>query len=280
MATNTRAFLGSAILLLLVVGTSDTKSFGGTVAIADSFAGQITYVPPSFTAANHPLVVAGDWVVGSFSYLPVSQTKGSLGLYNYTGPANTSGYVPTFTFSIYTVTNNAGVITLQNQVFTDSFTGNTAAPADYYAIQLAYHAAGTSSKSGTTMDVKADSIAFQSAPFSATGVPAIDLTLYNPTNHLDPAQGTGYTSTSLPLPDQATLTNYFASSNGKSQGLFTYDPDGTSILTDVTYTWDPNTQSQPQFMMIPEPPGVVMGLLAIAICTAGFCVSRCKQWAA
>ncbi len=279
MVTNARAFLGSAVLLLLVTATWGTKSFGGTQPMIDGFAGQITYVPPSFTAANHPLVVAGDWVVGSFTYLPVAQTKGSLGLYNYTGTANTSGYVPTFTFSIYTVTNNAGVITLKSQVFTDSFTGNTAAPADYYAIQLAYHPAGSTSTSGTTMDIKADSIAFQSSPFSSTGKAAIDLTLYNPTNHLDPAQGTGYTSSFLPLPDQVTLSNFFVSSNGKSQGVFTYDPDGTSVITDVTYIWNPNTQSQPQ-LMVPEPPGLVMGLLAIAICTAVFCVSRRRQWAA
>ncbi|MGO9467802.1 MAG: hypothetical protein ACLQIB_49700 [Isosphaeraceae bacterium] len=276
MRTKARALLGSAILLLLATGTWEAKSFGASqVAIMDSFAGQITYVPASFTAANHPYVVAGDWIVGTFSYEPVAQTKGSPGLYNYTGSANTSGYVPTFSFAIYTVTNNAGVITLQNQVLTDSFTGNTLGPADYYAVQLTYHAAGTSSTSGTTLNVKADSVAFQSSPFSTTGTAPINFTLYNPTNAFDTTPG-AYTSSNLPLPDQTTLTGDFASSNGKSQGVFTYDPGGTSIITDITYTWNPYTQFQPQFM-VPEPPGLVLGLLAIAICTAGFGVSRRRR---
>jgi len=282
MRTKGRALLGAAILLLLVTVTWDTKSFGGSTPIIDSFAGPITYVPASFTN-NHPTVVAGDWLVGTFSYLPVAETKNT-GLYNYTGSANTSGYVPTFSLSIYTVTSNNGIITLASQVYTDSFTGNTGPPADYYAIQITYHAAGPY-PAGSTMNVMSDSVAFQSQPFSKTGVPAINLSLTNPTNGYDATSGV-YTSSNLPLPDQTTLSNDFSSYasgtpgyGGKTQGLFTYDPDGTSILADVDYTWNPNLQGQPTFM-IPEPSGLVMGLLAIAVCTAGFSVSRRKLWAA
>ncbi len=262
------------------MGAWNGESFGGITPIVDSFAGPITYVPSSFTTA-HPQVVAGDWVVGTFSYAPLS---GKNGLYNYTGSDNTSGYVPTFSMAIYTVTTKNGVVTLQSQVYSDAFTGNTGPNADYYAIQITYHAAGPY-PAGSTMNVMSDSVAFQDEPYSKTGVPAINLSLTNPTNGYDSTPNV-YTASNLPLPDQTTLTDDFSSYasgtpgyGGKLQGVFTYDPDGTSLLANVNYTWNPNVQGQPTFY-IPEPPGLVMGVLAIAVCTAAFSISRRKLRAA
>jgi hypothetical protein len=130
------------------------------------------------------------------------------------------------------------------QQFSDSFTGNTSPPADYYAIKLTYHS------TGTTMDIMGDTVYKQGLGVTGPGPPpAYDLTLTNPTN------AGGYTPTNLPLPNATTINNFFVTA-----GHLGWDPDGQSFDAIIT---EFNGQA------VPEPSSIVMGSLAIVACAAG-----------
>ena len=129
------------------------------------------------------------------------------------------------------------------QVFTDSYSGNVNA---YYFAKLTY----ISSTAGTTLDLKGDTVYKQGLGVTGPGPPpAFDLTLNNPTN------GGGYTASHLPLPTPSTISNFIS-----SPGTLAWDPDGQSFVADI--------------YMVPEPSSLILAILALVTCTAGFLVSR------
>jgi hypothetical protein len=129
------------------------------------------------------------------------------------------------------------------QVFTDSYSGNVSA---YYLAKLTY----ISSTAGTTLDLKGDTVYKQGLGVTGPGPPpAFDLTLSNPNN------GGGYTASHLPLPTPSTISNFIS-----SPGTLAWDPDGQSFVADI--------------YMVPEPSSLILAILALVTCTAGFLVSR------
>jgi hypothetical protein len=265
MRRNGRALYQSAFLLLLLGSTWNTRSFGGTVN--DMFAGFIT--GPTAGTTMPKGVVVGDFVVGNILY-PSTQPAKSLGNYDF------SGGVPntyTLAFKIYTST------AMTTQVFADGFTGNTmAGTGNYFDALLVFHAAGAY-PNGTTIDITGDST-YKLAlgqTFATTGIPAFDLTLYNPTNSFGSTKGV-YTSKNLPLPDQTTLLSDFAATVS-TPGHLAWDPTGLSFNADIDFLWATGTPP-PNFGSVPEPSSFISGLIAVAICTASIGVVRCKNCAA
>jgi hypothetical protein len=205
--------------------------------ITYNFTGTIETVSTAATDATG--VVAGDTISGSFAY--DSTQTGSSGLYIFTD----SSKVHSFTCKIF---NSSDA-----QVFTDSFSGFLSA---YYAIKVAYGV--TTSPlypgiSGTQMDIMGDTIYKQGLGVTGPGPPpAFDLTLFNPGNAGNPP------STHLPDSSASGIRNFVA-----NKAQLTWDPPNQSFTANVVFP-------------IPEPSGLVLGMIGILSCTVGFVTTRSK----
>jgi len=240
-------------LLLLVVSTWGGKSFGGSSqSINENFAGWVTF------STNQGLVQSGYFVDGNFQYSGTSKltTGNGTATYDFSGESKTAY---TASFGVFTDS------TMQTEIYSDTFTGTNSGSYDHFNVVMAFKPSAY--PTGTTMTVSAD--LGKNEALQQTSPLAFVMTLYNPTNTFD--TGT-YNASNLPLPDQTTINKYFTPT-GNRFGLLVYDPDGLTFNTDVEYTWQ-NGTPPPIFNAIPEPSSLVMGLLALGICTAGFCVSR------
>jgi hypothetical protein len=208
-------------------------------SVSYTYSGSIVSVSTAAMTATG--VVVGDTITGSFTYDPTQ--GGSGGLYTFTG-STTKAH--NFALKIF---NSSG-----GQQFSDSFTGNTSPPADYYAIQLTFH---TPANNGTTLDLMGDTVYKQGLGVTGPGPPpAYDLTLHNPTN------AGGYSATNLPLPNATLITNFV-----KATGVLNWDPEGQhfkAILHDFRQT-------------VPEPSSRVLAILTIMTCTVVYLVSRRKR---
>jgi hypothetical protein len=222
--------------MVLLAGSLVSELSAATI-VSVNFSGSITSVSSAATEATG--VIVGNTITGSFSYDSTQSGNTSTGDFTFTG----SGKAHTMTFKIF---NSAG-----QQVFTDSYSGNTTA---YYAAKLTF----ISSSSGTTLDLKGDTIYKQGLGVTGAGPPpAFDLTLNNPTN------GGGYTSGHLPLPTTSTISNFL-----RTTGSLEWDPHDqnfTAIINEF------NGQS-----VVPEPSSLVLAILAMLTCTVGFSISRRK----
>jgi hypothetical protein len=231
MRIRNRAFLQSTLLLSLVAGPLLPELSAGIISY--SFSGRIIEVSQAATDATK--VVVGNTITGAFAYDPTQ--AGSAGNFTFTG----SSKIHTMTFKIF---DSAGT-----QVFTDSYSGNATA---YYFNKVAF-----SSTTGTTLDIKGDTVYKQGLGVTGPGPPpAFDLALFNPTN------AGGFSATNLPLPTSTTITNFV-----KTTGTLDWDPSGQSFGADITSFND---------QTVPEPTSLVMAVLAILTCTAGCLISRRK----
>jgi hypothetical protein len=231
MKIRAMALAGTTLGLSLAVGPFIRPATAGSV-VAYNFSGKIQTVSQQATTATG--VVVGDTITGSFSY-DYTQT-GSGGVYNFTG----SSKIHTLAFKIFDASNN--------QIFTDQYTGNsTLQTAGYYAAKVTY----TSSTNTANLDLVGDTIYKQGLgqTFFNTGIPAFDLTITYPNS-------TGFSSTSLPLPNTTVITKFVSNS-----GLLTWDPDGQNFTAIVHFS-------------VPEPPGLLLGVLSILTCAGGSAVIR------
>jgi hypothetical protein len=203
--------------------------------VAVSFSGTIQTVSQEATAATG--VVVGDPITGSFAYDSTQSGSVTTGLFTFTG----SSKIHSMSFKIFDQTTGV-------QVFSDLYSGDNTA---YYAAQLTY----ISAQSGTTLDLKGDTTYKQGLGVTGPGPPpAFDLTMFNPTN------GGGYTATNLPLPTTTTIVNF-----SKTTGQLNWDPSGQSFTADI-----PNFTVQG----VPEPSGLLLGIISILTCAAGSAVIR------
>jgi hypothetical protein len=187
-------------------------------------------------------VQVGDTITGTFVYDP-TQT-GSGGLYTFTGSTT-----KTHNFALKVFNSGGG------QQFSDSFTGNTSPPADYYAIHLTFR---STASGGTTLSLMGDTVYKEGLGVTGPGPPpAYDLTLSNPTN------GGGYSSTHLPLPDTTLITNFI-----KTTAVLNWDPLGQSFKARI------NTFNG---VTVPEPSSLLLGILGILSCTFGSLISRLRR---
>jgi hypothetical protein len=237
MRIRPRAFLLSTLLIALAGGPWIPASSAAT--IADTFTGTIQTVSPAATTATG--VVAGDRISGSFAY-DSTQTGGS-GLWTFTG----SSKVHSFTFSIFDSSNN--------RIFNDSYSGNTTA---YYAIKVAYGITNSPlypGISGTQMDIMGDTIYKQGLGITGPGPPpAFDLTLFDPGNAGNPP------SNQLPDSSASGIQNFVVNA-----GFVSWDPPAQTFTANVAF---------PE--AVPEPSGLVLGIIGILTCTVGFVLIRSK----
>jgi len=231
---------GSTVLLVLVAGPLVPRLSAGSI-VQYTFAGVIGTVSQAATTATG--VVQGDTMTGSFTYDPAEAGSPSTGLFTFTG----SSKAHSLSFKIF---NSSG-----GQVFTDSYSGNVTA---YYAAQVGFNSSvGGSGKPAETLDLTGDTIYKQGKGISGPGPPpAFDLTLYDPLVTTKPA--------GFPLPTVTTITSFVANN---AQPPFTptlaWDPDGESFVATIT-----------QFQTIPEPSSLILGAVAMVICTVGCVIAR------
>jgi hypothetical protein len=134
----------------------------------------------------------------------------------------------------------------KQQVFTDSYSGNISA---YYAIKLQFPYSQNPlypGITGTQMDIKGDTIYKQGLGVSGASNPAFDVSLFN--------KGNSGTSS---LPTSSTITNFTSNS-----GLLTWDPPQQQIIA---------------LLGVPEPSGLVMGLLGLVTSTLGSLIWRTQR---
>lgn len=203
--------------------------------VAVSFSGTIQTVSQQATAATG--VVMGDTITGSFAYDSTQSGSVTTGLFTFTG----SSKIHSMSFKIFDKTTGV-------QVFSDVYSGNNTA---YYAAQLKF----ISAQSGTTLDLKGDTTYKQGLGVTGPGPPpAFDLKMFNPTN------GGGYSATNLPLPSTTTIANFI-----KTTGQLNWDPVDQTFSAFIT---EFNGQA------VPEPSGLLLGLISILTCAGGYAVAR------
>lgn len=231
------ASLGTTLILSLAIGPVGREATAASV-VAYNFSGTIKTV----TGLNG--VVVGDPITGTFAY-DSSQTGSPVtGLYTFTG----SSKVHTFKFQIF---NPSG-----QQIFSDSYTGNSTAPTGgLYQGLVAYH--GTA---GTTFDLKGDTITKYDGGLGTTGV-AFDLTLTDPTNG---GPTGGYKPGNLVLPTSAILNSSF----NLTSGFLTWDPSGLSFTT------GPLVLTQ---VGVPEPSSLLLAVIGFSTCSLASLLARRRR---
>jgi hypothetical protein len=183
--------------------------------------------------------MVGYTISGSFSYDSTQTGNINTGIYTFTG----SSKIHTMTFKIFDAN--------KNQVFTDSYSGNSTA---YYQAKVA-----SSIANGTTLDMLGDTIYKQGLGVTGPGPPpAFDLTLFNPTN------GGGFNPNNLPLPTTTTIANFI-----KTTGALHWDPEDQAFDAVIT--------AFNGHQVVPEPSSIAMSVIAIVTCSAGFRVCRRKR---
>jgi hypothetical protein len=206
-----------------------------------SYSGTVNTVSP--LATQRTGVVVGDTITGSFSYDSTQTGSIQTGIYTFTGSAK----VHTMSFKIFDVNHN--------QVFSDSYTpGNSG----YYVAKVT-----SNNVDGARLRLEGDTVykASLNPPVTGPGPPpAFAITLLNPTN------AGGFSPTNLPLPTTVTIANFV-----KTTAILDWDPSGQSFQARVFGVVVPP---------VPEPPSLVLSLLAVAGCAAGFRVCRRKPAAA
>jgi len=239
-----RVFLQSTLLLAVVGGflVSDAFAVSQNV-ITVTYGGSVKTVSSQMVTDTG--VVVGDPIpiaAGSmFSYN--ANQLGSGGLYTFTGAQSTN----THTFNVF-IYNSGGT-----QQFMDSFTNNAAPPANYFAIKMTAPSGSTPAE----MQIMGDTTYKQGSGLTHSGTPstvAYDLILKNPS----------YMGTAPPaLPNSAAAINAFLT----TPGTLIWDPPGDKFTASID-----NFNGQ----TVPEPSGLVLALSAMAVCTAGFLISRRK----
>jgi hypothetical protein len=217
------------MLLTLSVGLLTPSASASTVTL--NFSGTIQSVSQEATTKTG--VIKGDKITGSLAYDSTQTGSITTGTYTFTG----SPKIHTLTFKIF---DSAG-----NQVFTDSYSGNTNA---YYAAQVSY-----SSTAGTKLDLLSDTIYKQGLGITHAldpGTPAVDVTLFNPTS------AGGFSATHLPLPDTTLIRNFVPNT-----GLLSWDPPDQTFSAIISFG-----------STVPEPASLVTGVLGLVTCAAGFWV--------
>jgi hypothetical protein len=259
-------------MVALTAATCPANSFGSPTTIAgENFVGVLTYANPTFVnglpSPSNQITIGppADAVSGQFTYNSGQPGTGTAAQWTYNFTLSPSVAAGTTAFS-FQISNPPGTTAL----YTDSFFKNAVPNNDLYKILVTFN---STTSGGTTME-------FETATLKVTNAqPAITLTFADPTNHYyygpsDSLIGTygvansTYAANVLPLPDQATLSGFYVVSK-VTPGKFVYG-DEQFLGGDITMFY-------PLGGSIPEPSALLMGLMAIGIGTAGFCVSRRKQ---
>jgi hypothetical protein len=185
--------------------------------------------------------------------------------YNFTGSAGVLGGQTGDNFQIAQPPSQGGAA-----LYTDNFFKNNVAGNNLFEVILTYR---TVANGGTQMTVESATTKITSTQ------PSFILTFADPTNQYkygvnDSLTGTYgvansmFNATTLPLPDQATLSTYFKVS--------TATPGSVQYKDDLLLS-GPITILYPLGGSIPEPSALVMGSMAIVIGAAGYCVSRRRR---
>jgi hypothetical protein len=264
-----RAAYAFAMGLALAVSAASSAA-GSSTVVGLNFVGSIDNLNTQWSSglpSPSNSMSIGDTVSGQFTYVlgqPGSMSSSSplTWTYNFTGSA---GVTTGLTADTFQVSNSSGA-----SLYTDSFYKNTVTGNNLYEVILQYR---PTSQGGTLMTVESATLKV------AVGQPAFVLTFADPTNQYtygksDSLTGTYgvanslYSATTLPLPDQATLTDFYKVSK-TTPGMVTYG--------DATFFSGPVTILYPLGASIPEPSALVMGLMAVAIGGGGFWMSRRKR---
>jgi hypothetical protein len=246
MRITARAFLHPTLLLSLVAGlvvSGAGASSASTLTVY--YAGTVTSVSSQMITDTG--VVVGDTLSGMNCFFSYNTNQlGSLGVYTYSG-SNPASNPHNFSVAIF---NSSGA-----QQFADTYTGDYATGSpDYFVIKMT--APVTSPSTPAEFSLMGDTTYKAGAGFNHShGTTDYNLVLQDPS----------YTATTAPpLPTSSTITKFTA-----NQGTLTWDPAGDAFTANIfEFSSSPIT--------LPEPPSLVMAVIAMAACTAGFLISRRK----
>jgi hypothetical protein len=235
------------------------------VSVTEYSAGYVTAVANT----DNQGIAKGDFFVFAFTYA-YSGSVPTSGTYTLSGESTTSASL--YFYTSPTLFNPSKP--LSNLLYSDTYSGGNKSH-DNFIGQVTYGTAATT----LTMSMNTSYWNSQGifGPPTQAQYPLV-VTLNNPTQGSD--FGAPYSSTFLPLPDSTTLNTYFTTTQNlsalKPTGSLVWDFGSNEPVVDgiVYWTWD---QGGPTPQFVPEPAGMVMGTIAMAIGGAFFALSRLRR---